>query len=73
MIRLSGIIQPMDMTDQNDMVDYVIEPLTFKYLLPALRLVDSVFPRREQGGERADLAFTASLLTLGRRIAKCGS
>ncbi|HOG10742.1 MAG TPA: GNAT family N-acetyltransferase [Smithella sp.] len=70
MIRLSGIIQPMDMTDQNDMVDYVIEPLTFKYLLPALRLVDSVFPRREQGGERADLAFTASLLTLGRRIAK---
>ena len=70
MIRLSGNIQPMDMTDQNDMVDYVIEPLTFKYLLPALRLVDSVFPRREQGGERADLAFTASLLTLGRRVAK---
>ena len=43
----------MDMTDQNDMVDYVIEPLTFKYLLPALRLVDSVFPRREYGGQGA--------------------
>lgn len=58
------------MTERNGMVDYIIEPLSFKYLLPALKLVDSVFPRREQGAELADLAFTASLLPPGRLIAK---
>jgi GNAT superfamily N-acetyltransferase len=45
---------------------FVIEPLSFRSLLPALRLVDRVFDRREQGGEKADVFFTASLFTGGR-------
>ncbi len=45
---------------------FVIEPLSFRTLLPALRLVDRVFERREQGQERADVFFTASLFAGGR-------
>lgn len=56
--------------NQSDDSDVIIEPLTFKYLLPALKVVDSVFPRREQGRELADFAFTASILPLGRLITK---
>ncbi len=56
--------------DQSNASDVIIEPLTFKYLLPALKVVDAVFPRREQGRELADFAFTASLLSLGRLITK---
>jgi GNAT superfamily N-acetyltransferase len=45
---------------------FVIEPLSFKTLLPALRLVDRVFERHGQGKERADFFFTASLFGGGK-------
>ncbi len=50
--------------------DVVIEPLSFKYLFPALKLVNSVFPRREQGWERADISFPISILPLGQFITR---
>ncbi len=54
------------MSEKLDHESFVIEPLSFKTLLPALRLVDRVFERREQGRERADVFFTASLLACGK-------
>lgn len=57
-------------TDQSNASGVIIEPLTFKYLIRTLKVVDSVFPRLKQGRELADLAFTASLLPLGRLITK---
>jgi GNAT superfamily N-acetyltransferase len=52
--------------DHLDRDSFAIKPLTIGTLLPALRLVDRVFPIREQGRERADVFFTASLFAPGR-------
>jgi len=50
--------------------DVIIEPLSLKYLFPALKLVNSVFPRKEQGWERADISFPVSILPLGQRLTR---
>lgn len=45
-----------------------IEPLSWTTLFSALRLTNSVFPLRTQGAHRADLAYTGSLIPLGRLV-----
>lgn len=52
--------------DKLDRDSFAIEPLSLGTLHSTLRLVDYVFPIREQGSERADIFFTASLFALGR-------
>ena len=50
--------------------DFSIAPLSFGNLLSALELVDRVFPRAQQGKERADFFFPASLLPPGRWLVR---
>lgn len=45
-----------------------IEPLSFSTLVSTVRLTNSVFPVRTQGWHRADMAYTGSILRLGRLI-----
>ena len=50
--------------------DFSIAPLSFGNLLPALELVNRVFPRSAQGKERADFFFPASILLPGRWLCR---
>jgi len=52
--------------EQLDRSSFSIERLSWNTLRSALRLVDRVFPVREQGRERADGFFTASLFAAGK-------
>jgi GNAT superfamily N-acetyltransferase len=52
--------------EKTDHDSFVIEPLSWGTLRRSLKLVDYVFPVKEQGSERADVFFTASLFGLGR-------
>ena len=49
---------------------FYIEPLSWRNLRSALNLLNRVFTRESQGGERPFVFFTASLCSLGRLLLK---
>ena len=49
---------------------FYIEPLSWKNLRSALNLLNRVFSREAQGGERPAIFFTASICSVGRLLLK---
>jgi GNAT superfamily N-acetyltransferase len=47
---------------------FSIDPLSWQSLISALNLLNRVFPREAQGGERPVVFFTASLCSVGRLL-----
>jgi GNAT superfamily N-acetyltransferase len=58
------------MTMKNKSESFYIEPLSWKNLQSALNLLNRVFPRESQGGERPFVFFTATLCSAGRLLLK---
>lgn len=57
-------------TVKNESEPFDIEPLSWKNLRSALNLLNRVFPKEAQGGERPVIFFTASLCFVGRLLLK---